>query len=96
MIYLAAPYSHVDEDTRRWRVVMASAVAARLMEAGHVVFSPITHGHLISRYMPPKDHAFWMAQCKLFLAHASAMYILTIPGWDQSTGVAVEKERAHH
>ena len=62
-IYLACPYTHPDEVTRNTRVEFASIIAAKLMCEGHVVFSPITHGHHIADHLPPAklhSHEFWM------------------------------------
>ena len=52
-IYLACPYTHPDEVTRNTRVELASIIAAKLMCEGHVVFSPITHGHYVADHLPP-------------------------------------------
>ena len=39
MSYLANPYSHLDPDVREQRYRAACRAAARLMWAGHIVFS---------------------------------------------------------
>jgi hypothetical protein len=42
--------------------------AAQLMEAGHVVFSPLSHSHRIAHYIDNHlDHEFWLKQCLPFV-----------------------------
>lgn len=96
-VYLAAPYSHPLPAVRDLRFHQANAAAAWLMSQGHVVFSPISHSHPIAAYLPAEvllDHGFWMAQDLGTLALASAVFVLTAPGWDKSRGMAAEIEHA--
>lgn len=92
-IYLACPYTSPDLSTRRDRVELASLVAARLMEAGHVVFSPVTHGHAVADHLPPdkaRDHRFWMQQCLPLLEACDELMVLPLAGWRESHGVTEE------
>lgn len=93
-VYLASPYSHPDYGVRERRYREACYAAASLMRDGHVVYSPIAHSHPISEIMPPRGHEFWMRQCMPMLAHASALFILTIHGHEQSVGVRKERDVA--
>lgn len=96
-IYLAAPYTHPDAVVRNTRAELASIVAARLMEAGYVVFSPITHGHSVADHLPPQkasSHEFWMGQCLPMLASCDWMLVLPIDGWRESRGLAEERQFA--
>lgn len=93
IIYLAAPYSHVDPRVREVRVAETSKIAATLMGQGHIVYSPITHGHVISGYMPQElveDHAFWVRQGLPFLLRSDWMVIAPLPGWESSKGIEIE------
>lgn len=93
-IYLACPYTSPDPLTRRDRVELASLVAARLMEAGHVVFSPITHGHAVADHLSPgkiSDHWFWMQQCLPMLEACDELMVLPLAGWRESRGVTEER-----
>lgn len=97
-IYLAQPYSHEDDLIIQHRVNEAFKATARLMAQGKVVFSPIVHTHELSQYVPQRlaqSHAFWMEQDIAILRHASELYVLMLPGWLQSKGVAEELEIAH-
>lgn len=96
-IYLASPYSDHDAKVREARVEEASRVAALLMAQGHVVFSPITHGHSVAKYLEDKHllcHDFWMAQCLPMLEDCDWMIILPLHGWRESRGVFREQQHA--
>ena len=86
-------YTHPDEVTRNTRVELASIIAAKLMCEGHVVFSPITHGHQVADHLPPAklhSHEFWMAQCLPMLEDCDWMMVVPLHGWRESRGVAEE------
>ena len=92
-IYLASPYSSPDEATRNDRVELASIIAARLMEEGYVVFSPITHGHRVADHLHHSNahsHEFWMKQCLPMLEACDWLIVLPIEGWRESRGIAEE------
>lgn len=91
-IYLASPYSHDDEKIRESRFDAACKKAAEIMMQGHNVFSPIAHSHHISLHAGNSfDHEFWLSQDMSFLEHwADEMWILTLPEWSKSKGIAKE------
>lgn len=91
MIYLAGPYSHEDEAVRTLRYTLLTAKAAELMQLGHVVISPITHGHAVAiAHELPTDFEWWQNQCLGVLRHASKLCVLTLEGYEESTGVKAE------
>jgi hypothetical protein len=103
-IYLAVPYSSKGLFGRlvmwfRYRSVTVTAAA--LMKAGHNVFSPITHSHIISRIgkLPPLDHEFWLRMDKWYVLRCDVVYVLLLTGWQDSVGVrreirwALEKDK---
>ena len=94
MLYLASPYTSDDPDEQRLRYYHACRAAAKLMEQGHVVFSPIAHSHGIARFVKDHDHDFWMEQDLTFLTYADKLVVLTLPGWEHSRGVKQEVEFA--
>jgi len=96
-IYLACPYSHENEKVREKRVEMATKAAAKLMEDGHQVFSPITHTHPISKYTNkhPCDNDFWMVQDLWILVACNEIYVLCLDGWEFSKGVEEEVKVAY-
>ena len=93
-IYLAAPYSHTDPAIIDWRVEKVDRLAAKLMDAGHIVFSPVSHSHRIARYthVEPCNHEFWLRQDLPWMVLCKVFMIYCLPGWRESRGI-IEKER---
>jgi len=95
-IYLAVPYSHQDPTIRARRFLYATQAANCLMRRGLLIYSPITHGHTIGLWGGlPGGFEFWDSHCLSFLRHwAQELYVLTLPGWQESIGVAAEMAEA--
>ena len=92
-IYLASPYTHADKAQRELRHEKAAQMAARLMERGWIVFSPIVHARTIAYFLEPErelDHTFWMRQARGMLRTASYLFVLKLEGWGVSRGVSEE------
>ena len=92
-LYLGSPYSNADPMVRQERFLKACHAASRLMAKGQSVFCPIAQSHPIAEVMGPgkaTDHAFWMAVDLPILAKADRLVILTLPGWEDSKGIAEE------
>lgn len=90
-IYLASPYTDDNEKTQTLRAFAAAQVAAILMEQGFVVYSPIVHGVSLQRFMTElHDNDWWMKQCYAFLRRSERLFVLCIPGWQESRGVRLE------
>ncbi len=94
MIYLASPYSHPDPMVRETRFDAACRATAALIRAGHVVFSPIVHGHPLVGFGLPTDWAFWQRHDLEFLRRCDELLVLKIDGWKKSAGVQAEIELA--
>ena len=63
-IYLAIPYSGMAEESFR----IANEVSAKLMNEGHIVFSPISHSHPIAiAHNLPTDWIFGRSLMKVSL-----------------------------
>jgi hypothetical protein len=91
LVYLAIPYSHCSTDVKTYRAMVASYVAGKLMKEGTVVFSPISHGHLISEiHQLPTDWKYWEKHCKTFLYRCDKLIVVMADGWKESKGVAEE------
>ncbi len=90
MIYLASPYSHPDPAVREHRYREACRSAARLMRAGHHVFSPIAHSHGIAEHGVPGDWAYWESLDRHLLKMCDEMGVLMLDGWYESKGVQAE------
>lgn len=96
LTYLASPYTHRDPKVREKRYFLACEAAARLMEKGELVFSPIAHTHQIGLCMGREtEHGFWMRQDIAILRKCEQLYVLCIEGWDKSRGVNEEIHLAH-
>ena len=89
-LYLASPYSHHDPWVRVERFDQTVRAAAKLMRAGHIVFSPIVHTHHLQRFVPGHTHDFWIAQDTPILQHAAKVLVLQLDGWQHSKGIAEE------
>lgn len=95
-IYLAAPYLHKDPEVREQRVEAVNKKAAELMMAGHLVFSPLSHSHPISKHcqVDPCDHDFWLHQDLWVLEICDEMHVLCLDGWRESKGIKTERDFA--
>ena len=96
VIYLASPYSSPSSLLRTIRYLQACRAAAKIMEQGHVVFSPIAHSHPVAKYgqLDALDAEMWKRQDEEFLSFASEVWVLTVGGWRDSHGVTHEIEWA--
>jgi nucleoside 2-deoxyribosyltransferase len=90
MIYLASPYSHPEPVVREVRFRAACHATARLIAAGHVVFSPIVHGHPLVHHGLPTDWSFWERFDRDHLVRCDEVVVLMLDGWRESVGVAAE------
>lgn len=90
-IYLATPYTHSDREIMEYRNHLAGQIAGKLMEEGHIVFSPISHSHQIAAdYGLPTSWEYWERSCEVFVSLASKLVVITTDGWDKSVGVTGE------
>lgn len=99
-IYLASPYTPKGEYTegekyalREKRFVEVCRTAGKIMRNGKLVFCPIAHSHPIEKYGMDgelKSEAFWLEQDYAVLTYVDELWILMLPGWDSSSGVAKE------
>lgn len=91
LIYLACPYSHDDPSVRRERFRLANEYAGRLMNAGLLIFSPISHTHPIAEEGElPLGWEFWERCDRTYLDVCRAMIVLKLDGWAESKGVSAE------
>jgi len=92
-VYLAAPYScgdNASEEERDKRFWQITAMTAELMKMGYVVFSPITHCHLLTEFGLAKSHDWWLELDYCYLEGASGLLVLEMEGWQMSPGVRGE------
>jgi hypothetical protein len=92
MIYLATPFSHPVESVRHERARIAAFVAGLLIKGGSKVYSPIAHSYMITQEHDDigLDFESWAAIDREMIVHCSELWVVLIPGWDQSHGVREE------
>lgn len=74
----------------------AMRATARYLRQGHPIYSPITHCHCLPGMEAQRgDLSFWLPHCLSMLRCAQEMWVLTLDGWQESTGVAGEIKAAH-
>ena len=94
MKYLASPYSHPDPAVRELRFQAACAATAKLLRDGHLVYSPVVHGHPLVRYGLPTDWSFWERHDRQHLERCDEVVVLKLDGWRESVGVQAELRHA--
>jgi hypothetical protein len=94
-IYLAIPYKWNPDLSFK----IANKLSARLMTEGHIVFSPVTHGHCVADFLPEKlrtNSDWWLQKDLSFIQWAEEVHIVNIianGGWNlilNSPGVQAE------
>lgn len=95
-IYVSIPYSHKDELVREYRFELATNIAGKLIENGNIVFSPVTHSHIITKQEInlPISWEFWKQQLISFIDWCDTVLVVNVDGWEESTGVKEEIEYA--
>lgn len=75
-IYLAVPYSHHDPSVRAVRFARVNRVAGKMMAAGKLVLSPISHSHPIALAVElPRDWQYWQKSCEAWMSVCAWMDI---------------------
>lgn len=91
LYYIATSYTHKDEHVRQLRYELVTHYAAKLMEMGLHVFSPITHCHPIAEIGNlPKDFGYWSDYCHKTLDMCDAIIVFKQSGWKESKGLTAE------
>ena len=91
MIYLAAPYSHPDAQTRRFRYEKTSEAFMALMKSGVNVFSPLNHTvPMVEEFGLELSHEEYLRLDLEFLQFCDELLVLTLPHWRKSVGVMRE------
>jgi len=83
-IYLAIPYSKMDGELS---FNLANEVMISLLNAGHNVFSPITHTHPLVRLGVRGDWKFWKQVDLEFIDWTDEMVVIIPPDTDKITGI---------
>lgn len=94
-IYLASPYSHRSPFVREQRYLAAMQEMVEHLRQGVAIYSPIVHCHELAKIVDlPKDAAFWEAYNFTMLRGSRGLWLLMLPGWEESVGCAGEVEEA--
>ncbi len=95
MIYLASPYTAANPITMETRYLEACAAVAALTTESQTVYSPIVHYHVVAKFGDlPTDFNFWQHHNRHMLALAEELWVLILPDWQKSVGVASEIDYA--
>jgi len=63
---------------------------ALLNMKGKMAFSPLLLHQCLTEGELPDSYAFWKEYCRFFIRVCEETYVLTLPGWEISTGVSDE------
>ena len=91
MIYLASPYSGTPEEQQLRYEQIRDWMAPLILERAEPLYSPIVHCHDMTLHNSmPTDAASWHRYNMGMLRISSMMWILMLPGYENSKGVAQE------
>jgi hypothetical protein len=89
--YIASPYTHPDHAVRRGRWRAAVRFLQWCLARQDWVYSPIAHCEEAARLAAlPTNFQFWQSFNHTMLGAARGLYVLRLPDWEQSAGVADE------
>jgi hypothetical protein len=95
LYYLGTPYGHDLAEVREARYRENVEALTELLHQGINVFSPVVHHHPVACLRDlGRDFSFWQTQDFAFLHRSDALIVLTLPGWQESKGLAAEVEEA--
>lgn len=94
-VYLASPYSHPDPFVREMRYLWTMKELGGFLKNGVHVYSPIVHCHELAKVADlPRDAGFWESYNFAMLERAQQLWLLMLPGWEQSVGCKAEVAHA--
>lgn len=94
LIYIAAPYSHPSPEVREERLRMVSYYAFTLHKKGIFAYSPLTHDVNLAKFGIEDGFSQWEEFDLLMLSKCDRLYVLKLPGWEESVGVTAEIKKA--
>lgn len=95
MIYISAPYNHVDKNVVSQRMDAVYSKFAELMMQGEIPVTPLMAHAVVERHPVPSSSEFWEEYSITLLSKCSKMVVLKLDGWDNSAGVSYEIEYAN-
>ena len=93
--YLAIPYTDDDEAVMDFRAAVSDIIFADLSNQGRYIYAPISSAHHIAKkHDLPRTWGFWQHMDEEFVRICKTFIIVTLPGWETSTGVTAEHKIA--
>lgn len=93
--YLASPYSHPNGLVKQLRYLLIAAVAAELFHKGYTLLEPIATAHPMAQlFAMPTGYEAWQTRDRNMISRADGLIVATLPGWQESVGVADEIQYA--
>lgn len=92
-IFLSLPY----EGQKELSYKVACFTAARLLKAGNIVIAPVIAGHAMETELGRQvlKNKEWIRQSLELLRRCNVVVVVTLPGWEESEGVAQETQLAN-
>ena len=90
--YLSVPITHLDPEVVKQRCEAATKLCGDFWDAGIYVLSTATHSAALREhgYLQNTTHDELLAFDIALLKGAAGLYVLTLPGWQESLGVQEE------
>lgn len=91
--YLGSPYTKYPDGIHK-AFEEVCVEAARLVNFGIPIYSPIAHSHsiAIAGGINPLDHSIWIPADIPLMQSAKGLIVLRMTGWDISYGLEVERD----
>lgn len=91
LAYLATPYSKYPLGIEQ-AFVDAAKLAAKLLQSGLRVYSPIAHTHPLAIHgnIDPLDHEIWMPFDEAMMKACDVLIVAHMAGWSTSKGIDIE------
>ena len=91
LAFMSSPYTLYEPDIGQ-AAADAARLAARLIETGLHIYSPIVHSHSIALlgHLDPMDIAIWYPLNETMLHRCDTLIVARLPTWEKSKGMAME------
>ena len=90
---ISGPYSSKDEAVKQSRIKAIADACLLVTKMGDIPVSPLLFGLTLiekSGQQLPDSYEFWDEFCRQYVLASHKIYVLNLPGWDESNGVKDE------